>query len=169
MKYLPDIPHRNQTNNSPLCGGYTIIEIIIAVFILIIIFSFAQANYRQFIYRKSLESVKSQIVSDIKLARVYALTGKKSSTCTGWAGYLFFINPTNYSIVSDCATDEIVKTVQLPSIAKGVTSATTRSVLFKALGKGTSLTFGTDLVITLSQQTTGAVSTITITSGGEIR
>ncbi len=169
MKYLP-----NQKSS-----GYTIIEIIISIFILAIIFSVVAANYRQYILKTSLDAVKSQIVSDIKLAQEYALAGKKPPSCTGLNGYYFRIySDTNpdlnyYRIYANCgSTDILVKEVYLKSAAKQVLftgSDTSPYLLFKILGGGTNITEGSSKVYTIKQQTSDTIKTITITSGGEVK
>src|SRR4030042_6970530 len=96
-------------------AGYTIIEIIISLFIIIILFSVVQANYRQFILAKSLDAVVSQIISDIKLTQEYALAGKKPALCTGLNGYFFATDLTNnkYTVTADCETDITIKEMYL--------------------------------------------------------
>lgn len=166
MKHLP-------TQKS---SGYTIIEIIISIFILVIIFSIAQANYRQFILNKNLDAIKSQIISDVKLAQEYALSGKKPATCIGLNGYIFTITPNSnpnlnyYRIMADCATDEEVKRVYLSKIAKGIIfSGSDPNILFKNLGSGTNIPAGTSRQITITQQTSGNTRIITISSGGDVK
>ena len=153
-------------------SGYTIIEIIISLFILIILFAVAQANYRQFILAKSLDAVKSRIISDVKLTQEYALAGKTTATCTGLNGYLFSTSVTNnnYTISADCTTDVLIKTVKISDVAKGISfSGSGISVLFKVLGGGTNITAGGNVPITITQQTTGNTRIVTITSGGEVK
>jgi type II secretory pathway pseudopilin PulG len=155
--------------------GYTIIEIIVSIFILIIIFSAVQAGYRVFILQKSLGSVKSQIISDIKLAQQYAMSGKKPTGCSGLNGYRFTtISNTDpdlnyYQIWSDCDTDVKVKEVYLKNIAKQVSfTSVNPNVLFKVLGAGTDIGEGLTRTITLSQSG-GGTMTIIITPGGEVK
>lgn len=153
-------------------SGYTIIEIIISLFIIIILFSVVQANYRQFILAKSLDSVVSQIISDIKLTQEYALAGKKPPLCTGLNGYIYATDVTNnkYVISADCETDITIKEIYLSKIAKGISfSGSNSSVLFKILGGGTDITAGGNVTLTVTQQTTGNTRVVVITSGGEVK
>ncbi len=152
-------------------SGYTIIEIIIAVLIMAILFSAVQANYRQNILLKNLESAKSMVIDDIKLAQESALAGKKPSTCTGLNGYIFATNVTNnnYTISAYCNTPVVIKTVDISKLAKGINIGSNISVLFKVMGMGTNIPAGNNVSFNLVQQTTGSIVTITISSGGDIK
>jgi len=166
IKYLP-------TKKS---SGYTIIEIIISVFILIIIFSVAQAGYRVFILEKSLETAKSQIISDLRLAQGYAMSGKKPTGCSGLNGYNFttYITSNSYTITANCGDNTAgenveIKTVELSRIAKGINIATDVNITFKIMGMGTNIPEGTSVFFDLNQQTTGYTRRITISSGGDVQ
>ena len=159
-------------------SGYTIIEILISVFILVIIFSSVQAGYRTFILQKSLETVKSQIISDLKLAQEYAMSGKKPAGCSGLSGYQFraYYNATPdnnyYRINAACSSGiSMVKEVYIKNIAKQVrfTGAdATPYLLFKVIGGGTNIDESLTKTYSLTQAG-GATLTITVTPGGEIR
>ncbi len=175
MKCLPEY-NNEYLSGKKILKGYTILEIIIAVFIIVILFSVTQASYRQFVLRKSVESVKKNIISDIKLAQVYASSGKKSATCTGLNGYRFISyadinNPdlNYYRIYADCVTDELVKEVYLSKIAKNVVFLVNTNVLFKILGQGTNIPVGQTRIFTIRQSTTNYSATITVSSAGEVR
>jgi Tfp pilus assembly protein PilE len=152
-------------------SGYTILEIIVAVFILVILFSAVSAGYRQYILKRNLDSVKSQIISDIKLAQEYAIAGKKPPDCDVLNGYIFstFITGNRYTLTADCTNDQIVKTVETSKLATGINIQSDIVVIFKTMGMGTNIPVGSNRVITLGQQTTGTTRTITITPGGEVR
>ena len=162
-------------------SGYTIIELIISIFILILIFTVAQTNYRGYILNKSLDAARSQMISDIRLAQEYALAGRKSLTCSGLNGYTFTLNAasnaTSYLVRASCGGSfETVKSVSLSIIATNVTAnysgstGTTNGILFKILGQGNDIsTTNTNVVITLSQETSGYSRAITISQGGEIK
>lgn len=154
-------------------SGYTIIEIIVSIFILVTLFSIVAANYRQYILKKNLDAVKSTIVSDVKLAQEYALAGKKPTGCDVLNGYIFrTYNNTSgnrYTLAADCTVDVLVKTVELSKLASGIDILTNNSVLFKTMGTGTNIAAGGNRVFTIRQQTTLTTRTITIYSGGEVR
>jgi Tfp pilus assembly protein PilE len=156
-------------------SGYTIIEILISIFILVILFSAVQAGYRQFILQKSLDTVKSQIMSDIRLAQEYAIAGRKPAGCSGLNGYLLHTYPNSdtdlnyYRIYADCGTDILVKEVYLKDIAKQVKfTGSDPNLLFKVLGAGTNISEGSALTINL-EQTGGSIRVITVSSGGEVK
>jgi type IV fimbrial biogenesis protein FimT len=157
-------------------SGYTIIEIIISIFIIIILFSAAQAGYRVFILEKSLETAKSQIISDLRLAQSYAMSGKKPTGCSGLNGYNFTTSISNnsYTITANCGGDTAgenveIKTVELSKVAKGINIANNISLTFKIMGMGTNISAGASVFFDLNQQTTGYSRRITISSGGDIK
>ena len=154
-----------------ISSGYTIIEIIISVFILVMLFASIQAGYRQYILVKSLDSAKGMIVSDIKLAKEYALAGKKPPGCMGLSGYIYSTDSTNnrYFIIADCITDVEIKKVDIANLARGIIIGSDISVLFKIMGMGTNVPEGSYRSFNLSQQTTGNIRTVTITSAGEVK
>lgn len=161
IKHLPD----------SRSSGYTIIEIIISLFILMMIFSVVQANYRGYVQRSSIDMARNQMISDMKLAREYALAGKKPDTCTNLLGYVFrtYTSGSRYTITADCDTDVLVKTVFISDIAKGISITTDNNVIFRISGLGTNITAGGSRTFTLRQQTSLITRTVTVTSGGEIR
>lgn len=155
-----------------LNSGYTIIEVVISIFILILIFSVAQANYKQFTFNKTLDAVKSEMISDIKLAQEYALAGKTTTGCVGLNGYMFSTDVANnkYSIMANCATNIVIKEVSLAKLAKGVNiSGSNTSILFKVLGGGTNIDAGGNIVFQIIQQTTNDTRSITVSSGGDVK
>lgn len=160
------IPAKN-TNSS----GYTIIEIIVSIFIVVTLFSLVSAGYRQYILKKNLDVVKATIVSDIKLAQEYALAGKKPTGCDVLNGYIFqtFTSGNRYTLRADCTSDVEVKAVVLSKVASGINLLTNNSVLFKSMGLGTDIAAGGSRAFSIRQQTTMATRTITIYSGGEVR
>jgi len=152
-------------------SGFTILEIIISLFILIIMFSVAQANYRGFITEKNLDTARDRIISDIRLAQQHAQAGKMPSGClTPLDGYRFITSSASYEIQADCAADVSVKTVQLSSFSSGLSLTSGQVIYFRTLGKGPVFPpfFPDTLTLTLTQQS-GGTKTITVSVGGEIR
>lgn len=173
IKFLSKIYYSKRNIKYPsVSPGFTILEIIISLFIMIIIFSVAQANYRGFITDKNLDAARDRIVSDIRLAQQHAQAGKKPSGCTSeLGGYFFNTNSSGYEILADCGTLGVsVKTVQLDSFSEGL-SLNNGQMYFRTLGKGPVFptAYPDSLTLTLTQQTTGKTRTITVTVGGEIR
>ncbi len=61
--------------------GYTIIELLIVIFILILIFTLGQANFRSFRQRQKVESAVRRFKSSLQLAKGKALSGQKPAGC----------------------------------------------------------------------------------------
>ena len=172
IKSLSKIYYSKRNKKYPsVSPGFAILEIIIPLFILIIMFSVAQANYRGFITEKNLDTARDRIISDIRLAQQQAQAGKMPSGClTPLDGYRFITSSSSYEIQADCATDVSVKTVQLSSFSSGLSLTSGQVIYFRILGKGPVFppSFSDSITLTLSQQT-GGTRAITISVGGEIR
>lgn len=155
--------------------GFTLIEILVVLAIGALVFIGGYAGYRDFTRRQILEGSREEMKSNLALARQRSLSGEIPSGCTGsFEGYrltLTFSDPQGLSSYSACAKCSVsspscTQTVYLPS---GITipSGGPSQFLFKSVGQGTDLS--SDLTITLTQGSTGAQSTVTITTAGAIR
>lgn len=149
-------------------GGFSLIELLVVISILLIIFTFALPNYRNYQRRQALDSVAKGIVSDLRLAQEMASAGNKPTGCGGTPleGYQFAeISTSQYSILAKCGTNTFTyKTVSL----SGVTISVSKTILFKILGQGTDIVSGTSMPITLTQTPTGSTRNIEVDSGGRI-
>lgn len=151
--------------------GYSLIEIIVAVTIISLVFTFGYAGFREYSRRQLLVSAARSLQGELRLAQGYSLSGKKPTGCTVLDGYRVKISATTYSLVAVCAKiNEIsINKDDLP-IASGVTASATKNIFtFKALGQGTDMGVGTSSVITLTQTATGRTQTITVSASGEIK
>ena len=158
--------------NSP---AYTLIEILVGITIIGLIFGFGFVSFREFSRRQALTGASKQIVGDLRLAQGEAAAGKKPDDikCTGvnlLNGYYFRVSgASSYEIQVNCSGGDVdVKTVNLPGDIL-IAAPSPNPVLFKALGQGTNIDQGESATLTLTQAGTGSVTTITISSVGEIK
>ena len=152
-------------------SGYTLLEIVVSLFILIILFSATQAAYREFILKKDLDNAKGQVMSDLRLAQEYATAGRLTDSCLGLNGYEFVSSSSNqnYRIRSNCGSGSSdVKTVEMSDISNGI-SINSQSVIFKVLGGGTNISADSSVQFVLTQRTTNNTRSVIVTSGGEIK
>lgn len=161
------------SKNSPVLKsaiGYTLIEILVALTVISLIFTFGYAGFREFSQRQALESAARSLQGNLRLVQEYALSGKKPDDCLVLDGYRVKISPNSYTLVAICAEEETsINKDNLP-IANGITaSVSINNFTFKVLGQGTSIPAGSASMITLTQAGTGKTRTITITAGGEIK
>jgi prepilin-type N-terminal cleavage/methylation domain-containing protein len=150
-------------------SGYTLIEILVAMTIIGLLFSFGYANFRDFSRRQVVKDTAKEIQGDLRLAQGNAMTGQKPEGCNATLdSYSFNVKSSSrYTIEANCAaTPPIVKDVNLPS---GVTISPLPALLkFKVLSQGTNL--GTaNWTLTLTQAGTNYTATVTVTEGGEIK
>ena len=171
-------------------NGYTIIEVLIVIFVMLLMFLVGQASLRDFSRRQSLQSVERLVFSDMKLAQEYALTGRKPPGCQTLHGYLFTRQSAKeYAIEAYCFdglgdkyclgggnSDFCIKRdIKLDSLqgynlfVEPVNAGPPKNnaVLFKVLNSGTNSS--SDIVIRIVQLSTGEEKVITVTPQGEIR
>lgn len=144
--------------------GYTLIEVLISVGILIILFFGGYGAYRQFAKRQALSNAYKETRTDLNLARERASSGEKPSGCVGTLrGYKVSFSPTQYTVATVCDTDVAIRTNTLPS---GVEfQQYVNAVTYKVLGQGTDLSAGQTMVLTNFTQTI----TFTITKEGLVQ
>lgn len=147
--------------------GYTLIELLVGISIVLIIFSVGFASYREFSRRQALVGILKQVKADLRLAQQLSLTGQKPSgvTCATLVGYKFFRSDSlNYKLIADCTNaDHEIKNVVMPEN----TTISAGSVTFKVLGQGTDLT--SPLTFTITNTTAATSGTVTVGIGGDIQ
>jgi prepilin-type N-terminal cleavage/methylation domain-containing protein len=162
-------------------NGYTLIEILVALTIIGLLFSFGYVSFRDFSRRQALSGLTKQIQGDLRLAQQMALSGQKpnelgcrTNTLVGIRFGLTTVSPFVYRIRAVCGTEEnnypIIKEFYLPNdVSPAPVTFLPNPIIFKVLGQGTNIPLNENVVITLTQIATNNTATITITSGGEIR
>ena len=152
--------------------GYTLLELLVVIFILIMVFTLVQANYRDYSRRKALEDAARRLEADLRLAQQYALSGNRPAGCTVLNGYKVSIDTSSnsYSIVADCSPD-IAVFGKANIVFSGITLSTSGgdSIKFKSIGHGTNIPSGSTVVITLTQTSTSNAKTLTVNTAGEVR
>ena len=151
--------------------GYTLIEILVALTIIGLIFSFGYVSFRDFSRRQAVIGVAKTIQGDLRLTQGNAMTGQKPTGCNTTLDTFSFriVSPSSYTIEANCGGTAVsVKDVSLPT---GITVSTPspNPLKFKILGQGTNIPQGGSAVLTLTQTATNNTTTVTVTSGGEIK
>jgi prepilin-type N-terminal cleavage/methylation domain-containing protein len=149
-------------------SAYTLVEILVALTIIGLLFSFGFVSFRDFSRRQAIADAAKMIQGDLRLAQGDAMTGQKPNGCTTTLdSYSFNVQSlSRYTIEANCAViPPPVKDVTLPS---DITITAPYPLKFKVLGQGTNIT-GTEWVLTLTQVGTGDTKSVTVTLGGEIK
>jgi len=157
--------------------GYTLIEILVVLAIVSLLFGVGYISFRDFSRREALSGVVNQVKGDLRLSQQMALSGQKPNdtlcnapnTLTGIRFRVF--TASQYYVNADCSGGIVnIKIVNLPS---GVIFASPfpvpNPIEFKILGQGTNIVSGQSAAIILTQAGTNKSTTITVTSGGEIK
>jgi prepilin-type N-terminal cleavage/methylation domain-containing protein len=152
--------------------GFTLIELMVAIGLMLMIFTVALPNYRSYQRSKALDKAYQEIVADFRLAQENAISGVKPQVSGNpcltsvLEKYLVQrINSTTYNLYARCGgVNFLVKNVDTQE--NGVTISNFGTIGFKVLGEGTDFT--SDKVITITQTGTGLTKTVTVTTGGEI-
>ncbi len=153
-------------------GGYTIIELLIVVMVMVMVFGLGVIRYRDFQRRQALSAAARTLITDLRFAQERALAGNKPATCTTLSGYVLHrVSASSYDIRVRCLpgpTDSVTKSeteVGFASKHPGITLSVFSDVFFKVLGEGV----GSAVSITLTQANTSFTKVVNITTGGEIQ
>lgn len=159
--------------------GYTLLELLIVVSIMIIVFMIGFTNYRDYQRRQQLESGVRQVKSDLSLAQTYAITGKKPDTTpdnicetNALIGYAFVrISTTSYRIEASCSGGNVtvVGPIAMPTGIQitSMSGTPVDSLVFHVLGRGVDRP--SDTTITLVSTATGTSTQVVVSQTGEIR
>lgn len=177
----------NYNKNKPSqLFGFSYVEMMIVLMIMVILFSVGMANYRGFQRRQSLEAAVRQVRADLSLAREYALAGRKTCTVAvpphTLLGYRFNVDSSAQYTISAVCDDgssfyfSVAKTTQSPggfTIANVPEAGASQSYVdFRTVSKGVDVGTGGSRWMTFTLTSTGDSSLtqdIIVTLAGEIR
>lgn len=164
--------------------GYTLIELIVVVVIMILVFSLSTANFRDFQSRRLMDNAANQVKSDLRLVQQRAKSGTKPQpptyTCGTLLGHEFkspdpdstgnsyYLTPVCAGPV-DCKDASLSGTCTIRLLDSNITIST-NDIRFNVLGRGafledSALVDSTTITLT---HTNGATRQITIDKGGNI-
>lgn len=133
--------------------GFTLIELIIVVFIVVLFAGLSLANYGQFNEEKKLDDEAKKLSAILYLARTKATaadTDPNLAPCSDFQGYrvLFTSAPPSYTYMMERNCGGTYKSVQAQTLSSNITFNTAVSqILFKPLNAGTDLTSKTKIII----------------------
>lgn len=154
-------------NKCSQLSGFTYIELLISMLIMLLLFGVGFANYRDFQRRQQVESGARMVLADLRLAQESALSGRK--VCPAGEvllNYTFkLVNPMvdkdTYHIQEVCSiTTTEIKRADLQGVIFNPTFS--GSIKFLPIGKGTNIPAGSQVNITL-QHSSSSLSTVTKT------
>lgn len=156
--------------------GYTLIEILVALTIITLLFSFGFIGYRDFSRRQALAGAAKLLQGNLRKAQQNAISGIKPAglacdnpqTLIGY-NFLVLAGGSEYQIQALCTGGTIVTDDITLSNSLTLTSLPSPNpILFRILGLGTNIT-NSSTSITLTQSLTGNTVIINIGNGGDIR
>lgn len=155
--------------------GYTLIELLIVLFIMAVLLGTAVMSYRDFNRRQVVTSAVRQIRADLRLAQSEALAGRKPAGCDTSTrtlnSYSFRrVSASSYAIEATCGNPDQNYSVRSTSLPSGVTmdNFNPNPISFKTIGDGTTLTIGTSILITVHATGTNYTETVTVRASGDI-
>lgn len=153
-------------------SGFTFLELLIVISIMVLFFGLGFANFRDYQSRQKLTSAQRVIKADLRYAQEQALAGiKPGVSCDILNGYkVEYVSRTRYSVSANCNTNEdfLVKTVDLEQIAPLIEIQSAFPVIFfNVLGRGVRMS-DTSVDVNLLNTRNNQNLIITITKGGEI-
>ncbi|MDO8488077.1 MAG: type II secretion system protein [bacterium] len=142
--------------------GFTLIEILIAMAIMVVLAAGGATISLRASRRKSVETTTDKMISLLRLAKSNSQASKVGTCTTNFQGWQVNINSTSVALQLVCgASTSDTQTFTYPT---GVTASPSPTViLFKRLGAGTNL--AGDAIIEISGLIT---KEITVTTKGEI-
>ncbi len=159
-------PHLNK--------AYTLIEILVSLTIIGLLFGFGYVSFRDFSRRQATAGAAKLIQGDLRIAQTNAISGKKPDDVACNApktldSYGFrVVSSSEYRIEANCeGTVVIVKDVNLTD-GIIISTPSPNPLLFKILGQGTNVA-ASAWVLNITQDLTSNQTSITVTSGGEIK
>jgi prepilin-type N-terminal cleavage/methylation domain-containing protein len=147
--------------------GFTLIEIIVSVTLVLILMGLSIAGYNGFTSTQTLSQGSATVKNDLRAVRTSATSGLKPDGCDTLVGYtVTFPGATSYTSTAACdmgGSRENVGPVVTYVLPKGVTfSPVPQPITFYAVSQGT-----TDpKTVTLVNQ--GKMVTINVTSAGMV-
>lgn len=151
-------------------SGFTLLELLVVISIIVTLFGVGFANFRGFQDRQRLITARESLKSDLRYTQQQALAGIKPAGCTNLNGYkLERTSATSYDISANCnetPVDIDVKNINLAAKYPGVELSTFSFVFFNVLGRGVR----SNLTITLTDTIPNPdqTATVSVTMGGQI-
>lgn len=157
--------------------GFSFLELLVVIMIMIIVFTTGSASFRGFQRRKALDGAILEIKSYLQFTRELALAGKKptSASCDPLNGYNFSLTSNRIDLNANCAAGSLVLEKQVYLLTKYPDISVTTNfsyAIFYTQGNGVLFSPVSGPapgqgVITVTQSG-GAVKTVTISKSGEI-
>jgi prepilin-type N-terminal cleavage/methylation domain-containing protein len=124
---------------SPRSHGFTLIEIIVSVALLLRLSGLFIANYNGFNNSQTLRQSVSDLITNLQAARTMASAGVKPAGCDTLVGYIVNFSASTYTAQALCFVGS-VGTVNTYTLPTGVTfpSPTPGAITFYALDRGAS-------------------------------
>ena len=155
----------NQTRPACRQAGFTLIEILVSVTLLLLMSGLLVAGYNNFNDTQAVKQAATSVKSNLRAIRTDASFGKKPDGCETLVGYTIeFPDESTYQAVALCVvggTQQQIGQTQTYTLPKGMKfSPIPQSVVFYALERGASR----DQILTIVGATSTAIISVS-TSG----
>ncbi len=150
--------------------GFTFIELLISMSIMVLLFTVGLGSYREFTRRQQIDSIVREIKGDLRFAQQQAVVGQKPNVveCNNSDLVGYKVSPltgrTGYQILAVCGSSEVfVKENEY--LDSDIQISIPNVFTFNALAKGVS----NDATIVVEQVSSAQTTTISIDTNGEIK
>ncbi len=159
--------------------GLSLVEVVVSVAILGIMVAFGSNFIIDFGNKQALETVRSRVISSLKLGRNYAVSRQEPPGLNGSmtvVGVDFIRNDTDYVVRTSARNANTTKAYDMEVLGKDgeVTVTSSREIYFSALeGKlsdyaGVPIDYQQQAIITIQMAAIGETRTIIVNSNGTI-
>lgn len=160
----------HKTPNGKSKKGYTLLELIISITIIVTVFTIGLANYQSFARRQTLLGATAKLKTDLRLVQELALAARKpeGGVCDSLEGVrILNTSPTTYKVRAVCknGTHDVGMPYDLTDKYRNV-RVSNFNILFKVLGQGVDT--DSDITIVVTNELTSETRQVTITKGGEV-
>jgi len=156
-------------SNQSASKGFTLIEMIIAVTIMMLLLAGTIAGYSSYNDKQKLKQTGLTLKSNLRMARTNAMSGKKPVTClTGDSlmGYTMSFTDSTYTVTPTCSSGPVPADASVVALPDGINfSPVPSNFIYKPLTQGVSgsptsviLTDGTNSLTLTIDSATGEIS-----------
>lgn len=132
--------------------GYTLVELLIAIGILILMLSLGMASFRRFNRRERLKQATATLKANLRFANTKAISAEKPSGCTIYIGVRVGFTANSYSTQHECDPEGLVGSIDTITLPTQILFSPIPTG-FTYLTRSNTINITNDLALILTNQT----------------